>query len=172
MHCERFLSRASTVGLAALVLFSGAGCSLDWPSVEEPTADQQNVLSPDEVLVRFRNHLTSEAVDVQFYATNEPLGMVPDDLFVEANLVTRSIGLAGRGIIEPRTQDAITFPCTSNLTIGTLGGAFADAETGDALGQGVPRWAQEEPLGLCGTEIAFEFMPGTDGYITRIRFGN
>ena len=44
----------------------------------------------------------------------------------------------------------------TQLTLGTSGGQFLDAESGALRGRGTPRWAQEGPLALCGGEITFD----------------
>ena len=126
------------------------------------------IVSPDEVLIRFRNLAPVDAVDVEFYATNEALEALPDDLFQDEHRVTASIGIAGTGIIQPFREDAITFPCTADLTVGTAGGHFADNETGEAAGAGTARWAQELPLGLCGRVVTFEFFAQGEGFSTTL----
>ena len=69
----------------------------------------------------------TEAVDVQFHATNDPLTVLPDDLFVEATATSTGIGVAGTGIIQPLDGDLITFPCTADLSLGTAGAIFNGA---------------------------------------------
>jgi hypothetical protein len=152
--------------LALWVAVAGVGCSLDFDP-GEPAVDDET-LAEDVVMVSFWNRTVTEAVDVQFHAANELLDTLPDDLFVDANRVTRSIGLAGRGILEPGMLDSISFPCTDDLTLGTMGGEFSDAETGDERGVGAPRWAQAEPLGLCGSVVTIEFYREGDEYMTRL----
>ena len=151
----------------ALPFVTYASCSTNVPAdFAEPSSP--TVVSTDEVLVRFRNLAPVDAVDVEFYATNEPLETVPDDLFHEEHLVTASIGIAGTGIIQPFHEDAVTFPCTIDLTVGTAGGRFAHNETGEAAGVGTIRWAQEEPLGLCGRVVSFEFFAQGEGFGTTL----
>ena len=131
---------------------------------DQPTADA--------VIVRFRNLTLSDAVNVEFYATNDPLETVPGDLFLPQNLVTASIGVAGTGIVQPRTEDAIALPCTANLTLGTAGGSFSDNESGEPRGLGIPRWAREGPLALCGAVVTFEFSGDDADFITILTIGN
>ena len=147
------------------------GCGLDLIVGGGSSAEGSGAVRPNEVLVRFINRTLNEAVDVQFHATNEPLESLPDDLFVEENLLRRGIGLAGSGILGPRQGDQITFPCTADLTIGTAGGQFLDAETGDERGVGQPRWVQESPLGLCGFVVTIEFFTTDRDFGTRIALG-
>ncbi len=165
------------VTLAAMLSSGGAGCAVDLP-FDDPTA----VLSDDPapaadpktaiVTIRFRNLAVDEAVNVEFYATNEPLVSLPDDLFVERNLVTAGVGIAGTGILEPLRDDTVEFPCTEHLVVGTLGGTFLDNETGETRGTGVARWAQDAALGLCGHKILFEFVNEFGTFSTRIAVGN
>lgn len=143
---------------------SGVGQSLG------PVDTGQNQASV--VTVRFVNLTDTAAVDVQFHVSNETIESVPDDLFVDENLVTRSIGLAGSGIIAPRATDAIQIPCAPDLTLGSLGGVFAEAESGDVFGTGQPRWVTEDPVGFCGLQVTFEFSQVDDAYLTRVRIGN
>ena len=150
------------------------GCSVDLDallaSLDEGTpaagltpASEGDDATADLVRIRFRNLTADEAVNVEFHVTQEPLENLPEDLFVEENLVTASIGIAGTGIIRPHKEDVIEFPCTPNLTIGTGGGSFVDDESGEPRGAGTPRWAQEGPLALCGSVVTFEFSGnGTD----------
>ena len=150
---------------------ASAGCATQSATDQIPTSPDAPI-TPDEVLVRFRNYAESEAVDVEFYATNDPLAVVPDDLFQEANHFTTSIGVAGTGIVQPLRADAITFSCTEHLAMGTSGGSFWDNETGQARGVGTMRWVQEGPLGLCGHVVTFEFRPDGEGFVTLAMVGN
>ncbi len=124
------------------------------------------------VLVRFWNNTADLAVDVQFYAADEPLDTLPGDLLIDDYRVTRSIGLAGRAIIAPGMADAISYPCTENLTLGTAGGEFLEAETGDFRGAGIPRWVQNGPLGLCGLTVTFEFSTNGETFSTQLTVGD
>ena len=151
----------------ALPLIAQSGCSTTVPA-DDATPSSPPIVAMDEVFIRFRNLAPVEAVDVEFYATNEPLSAVPGDLFQEDHRVTTSIGIAGTGIIQPFHEDAISFPCTADLTVGTAGGRFAHNETGEAAGVGAMRWAQEEPLGLCGRIVTFEFFAQGEGFGTTL----
>lgn len=143
------------------------GCSAQMATDQTPTS-QEEPITPDEVLVRFRNLARLEAVDVEFYASNEPLTVLPDGLFQEVNRVTANIGVAGTGIVQPSRADAIAFKCTEHLTMGTTGGSFRDNETGQARGIGTMRWVQEGPLGLCGRVVTFEFRADGEGFLTLV----
>jgi hypothetical protein len=128
--------------------------------------------SPGEtVAVRFVNLTANEAVDVGFYATNDPVLILPDELLLEVNRVKTSIGVAGTGIIEPQSEDTIELACTADFSLGSTGGAFLDNDTGALLGVGQARWAQNEPLGLCGGTVTFVFHQDDEGYQTAILVG-
>ncbi len=153
---------SSVTLVAVTALFAGCGFELPEEVLLPEIQPTDNVAqSPDPsittVTIRFRNLAVTEAVNVEFFATNNPLTLIPDDLFVDENLVTSSIGVAGTGILEPLREDTLNFPCTSDLVLGTFGGSFLDNETGDPLGVGQPRWAQDSSLGLCGREVLLEF---------------
>lgn len=153
-------------GLAAAVV----GCSLDMTAGMLPPGDGTQV-ADDMVRIRFKNLTIREAVDVEFYATNKPLENLPVDLFVAESLLTENIGVAGTGIIQPWRQDVIELPCTIDLTIGTRGGSFIDNESGEPRGVGTARWAQEGPLGLCGSTVTFEFSGREGDFTTTLTVG-
>ena len=137
--------------------------------IEEAFSAVAEILLRSVVLVvgqsrRFR------IAEVEFYVEQEPIDNIPDDLFVAANLITRSIGVAGSGLIPPRSADEITLDCNADLIFGTRGGRFLDAESGDEVGAGEPRWVQEGPLGLCGAVVAIEFFRDGSEFHTRITF--
>ncbi len=165
------------VTLAAILAAGGAGCAMELP-LDDPTTvpadDPAPAADPTTavVTIRFRNLAVDEAVNVEFYATNDPLVSLPDDLFVERNLVTASVGVAGTGILEPLREDTLEFPCTEHLVVGTLGGTFLDNETGETRGAGVARWAEDTALGLCGHKILFEFVNEFGTFTTRVAIGN
>ena len=186
MHRRYLVERLARLCLAVLAvsLLGADGCTFQFLSdLEGSDLDSGGMGVPDDefddsfdplqarVTLRFVNQTATLAVDVQFYSSNEPLGVIPDELFVEANLVTRGIGLAGQGILGPGMSDDITFPCTPDLTVGTLGGEFTDAETGDLRGTGVSRWAQEGSLSLCGSVVTFEYGRARGEFATSVRVG-
>ena len=147
--CKR-LMRTGTIGLgltAAMMMSILPGCSVDvLAGFRGPSGNGQGD-DDQTVRIRFVNLAVNEAVNVEFYATDDPLELLPDDLFVDENLVTANIGVAGLGIIEPSAVDSIDFPCTEGLTIGTLGGIFLDNDSGELRGVGTARWAQEGQWG-------------------------
>ena len=167
--------RVSGLGLlVALGAMSAGGCSVAiWPDqgqsggTSPPSNDDQT-----KVTLRFVNLAADVGVDLEFYATNEPLDAVPDDLFVEENLVTEGLGFLGSGTLGPEWEDSIDFPCSEDLTIGTRGGTFRDAETNEELGVGVMRWATDRQMGLCGAVATFTFRPEGDGFTTALTVGD
>ena len=163
---------AVALGLAAI--FGGCGLSgLDGdaagPSDEPAPASEP---PPAVVTIRFRNLAVDEAVNVEFYATHGPVTDLPDDLFVEQNLITENVGIAGTGILEPLREDTLSYPCSDQLVIGTLGGTFLDNETGELRGHGVARWAQDVALELCGRRVLIEYSYELGTFGTRIAVGN
>jgi len=180
MHRNRTLGKiVSGSGLLwGLIALSGCGGELavlvpsdtDDPQASGQTADPEQ-LEEQTVLIRFVNNTVEEAVDVQFYATNDQLEMLPDGLFdQEGYLVTTDVGVAGSGLIEPGKSDAISFPCTDSLSIGTLGGAFLDNDSGEQRGQGEARWLQEGGLSLCGATVTFVFSGDGETFDTSVTF--
>lgn len=171
--CRRLLPGGAGLALAVVVCLSGCGFEIepgagrigDDPEPDAPAAG-------DVVTVRFRVFTAQEAVDVEFFATNDPLEVIPGDLFVPANAFSASVGLAGTGIVPPLSEDVILFPCSPTLTLGTTGGTFLDSETGEPRGTGVARWASEGPLGLCGAIVTFEFAGAEDARTTVLTIGN
>lgn len=160
--------------VAGVLVTCGGGCGFVLPDEflqDIPTVDDV-APSPDptttSVTVRFRNLSASEAVNVEFYASTAPLSAIPNDLFVEDNLVTSSIGVAGTGILEPLREDTLAMTCNSDLVIGTLGGSFLDNETGALLGLGQSRWSQDSAQGLCGREVLLEFGRFSGDFGTRL----
>ena len=145
-------------------LFFGLDTGLE-PGLEE------GPVTADEVLIRFRNFSLVDAVNVEFFATNETLATVPDDLFVDDHRTNASIGVAGTGLLEPAHSDAIVFLCTEDLVIGTTGGTFIDNDTGEVRGTGDRRWVQAKAIGLCGRTVTFEFAPDDVAFLTRMTIG-
>ncbi len=113
----------------------------------------------------------TEAVNVEFYSATGPLATLPDDLFVEENLVTVDIGVAGTGILEPFDTDSLLLPCGSELIIGTTGGTFSDNGSGEVRGTGDARWIQASAVGFCGREVVFDYIGVADGFLTQLTVG-
>ncbi|MEK6798602.1 MAG: hypothetical protein AABZ12_06540 [Planctomycetota bacterium] len=158
---------AATIGLAALL----GGCdsvSLFTSPGNDPSPDATVTGREGTVVVVFRNNLAAEAVDVQFYMTTAAVSVLPDELFVPANLLRPDVGIAGTGLVLPQGGDALEIPCASGLMFGTAGGLVLDEETGEQLGVGEPRWADADALGLCGGIIFFNFSNTPDGYGTTV----
>ena len=158
-------------GLVVGVAGGLTGCSVDVSAGLALPGDDIEA-APAVVTIRFRNFSLETAVNVEFHATNDPLDILPDDLFVADNLVTASVGVAGTGIIQPLSIDVIEFPCTDDLTIGTAGGTFLNNDTGDVIGVGIPRWVGEGQIGLCGSLVTFDFSRRADQFTTDLRVGD
>lgn len=158
------------VGLATFF----AGCSGDLlvEFVPDPTPGGSiGPITTDEVLIRFRNFSQTDAVNVEFFVSNNALDTLPDDLFVDEHRTSANIGVAGTGILEPLRSDETLFPCTADLVIGTTGGTFIDNDTGEVRGRGDMRWSQDAAVGLCGRRVTFGFEPVDDGFTTRMTIG-
>jgi len=170
------------VGLAGMVLLAWTGCSVT-AQLNPPGAGGTGGAATggagaggDIVTVTFRNLTDSEAVDVEFHTTDEPLADIPADLFDPNNnfLVVRSIGVGGGGRLAPGQSDTIEVDCTDSagLLLGTSGGTFVDNESGDERGRGDERWVQEGAQFSCGATIVFEFAGSGDTFSTRLLIGD
>lgn len=150
-------------GIAGAML---AGCSIQFGPGDGNGNDNGDPVQA--VTIRFENATTMAAVDVEFYATNDEIDTLPDDLFVSGNLFKENIGVAGSGLIQPLMFDQIEFPCTNDLVIGTTGGTFLDNESGEDLGTGTQIVAQETLLGLCGGTVTLLYFREGSEYRTRL----
>ncbi len=164
---RRVAGKAWLIGMVASTL----GCSSIEGLLGISGSDDGVDIADDVVAVAFRNLTTTDAVNVEFYATSDPLVALPDGLFLPGNLVSAHIGVAGTGIVRPLSNDVIEFPCDENLVIGTLGGTFSDDESGEFRGTGERRWAEAGPLGLCGNVVTFEFASEGGTFTTNVRVG-
>lgn len=165
------LLAAGLIGAGLFVTGILSGCTEPGETLFTSSAETGDTVQGRSaiVTVRFVNRSSNAAVDVQFFSTQSSELELPDDLFDESFSVRRDIGLAGTGILPPSVTDTIDIPCTANLTLGTKGGQFSDAETGDPLGIGDPRWLEDYPLGLCGAVVTFEFVPrGADSFASHV----
>ncbi len=118
--------------------------------------------SSGKIRVVFRNLAINYAVDVQFYATGNPVVDPDTDLFVEPNRVLGPaedpIGWAGTGLIPAGNEDSIELDCAAARVIGTLGGEFVTEDTGVGVGTGTRRIAVQEQQFNCGEVITFTFQ--------------
>ena len=121
--------------------------------------------------IRFVNDSPDQAVQVEFYATNEPLEAIPEELWVDGtHLILKGIGLAGSGLLAPLAEDEIQFECTETLIIGTLGGEFRDTETGEMLGRGSELFVPLGGFPLCGRTAVYTYSSTGGEYQTRFAF--
>lgn len=142
------------------------GCSATPTPPDDGNGDPQG---EETVLVVFRNLSGSQAVQVNFHATGEPLAVIPDDLFVPGNLYTTGVGVAGTGIVQPSQFDFVRdFPCSPSLILGTSGGDFLDNDTGEVLGASPPRWIEASAVGFCGGAVTFTFSSEDGEFFTSI----
>ncbi len=147
-----------------------SGCTMDLEAVLA-TVEEDGGPSADTVRVRFQNFASGASVDVEFFASNEPISNPEDELFQTENRRASGIGIAGTGILQPLTQDSIDLLCTPDLVLGTSGGTFLNSDTGEVLGTGQVRWIRESQLGLCGTVVTLVYS-GADGeFLARLRTG-
>lgn len=124
------------------------------------------------VTINFANVSDTEAVNVDFYVSYDRLDAMPGALFVAGHYYTEGVGVAGTGVVEPRSTDTIVMDCTDLFSIGTTGGRFVDGETGESLGAGAPRWLQEGPLAICDGEVTFAYRSEAGGFNTTIVLKN
>ena len=162
-------------GMVIVMTMTIMGCSVDVTAeVPPPEADTERPQTmSDIVTIIFRNQTADDAVDVEFHTTNDPLEIVPADLFDPENgyQMLRNIGVGGGGRLPPEHEDTIELDCASGLTIGTRGGTFVDNETGDVRGSGVTRWLQEGAQFSCGDLVVFEFLRDGDEFRTELLLG-
>ena len=139
------------------LLLAGCGVELGSLGGNGDDADRQrDDVGIDSVLVAFVN-LTSVDVDTEFYASNEEMTDVEEELFVPANRIQVGIGVAGTGILLSGTDDSIEVPCTDDLVLGTTGGTFKDPDLGTSLGTGDVRILTEGLVFDCGDALTFTY---------------
>jgi len=152
-----------------LATISFFGCGTNPNNTEKPLQDEE----PKRlVTIHFANLSSTEAVNVDFYVSYDRLEVIPNSLFTAGYYYTEGVGVAGTGVVEPRSTDTIEIECTDVFSIGTTGGRFVDGETGDSLGNGKPRWLQEGPLAICDGEVTFVFRSEDTGFNTTIVLKN
>ncbi|MBN1513003.1 MAG: hypothetical protein JXB13_13390 [Phycisphaerae bacterium] len=119
------------------------------------------------VLVRFVNE-TNSVVEVQFHATLDDIGSSEESLFAPQYLVIDGIGVAGTGLLIPRSADTIEWHCSDGLVIGVAGGRFLDPDSGAELGTGTPRMVQQGLVFDCGATITFTYQETGYGYTVSV----
>ena len=156
--------------LVVCVASTLTGCSLDiLPETpnENDNGDNGGMGVPSRVVeVRLRNLTADIAVDVELHVSSEPVANLPDDLFAEENFFGVGIGLGANGRIGPGQQEVFDVDCDEGMAIGTLGGSFLNAETGELLGSGNQKWLQEGAQFNCGAVILFEYRGEVDDFST------
>lgn len=122
---------------------------------------------PEFVTIYVRNDTSREAVNVDFHASVAAIGPdVGTELFQNANRLAGLVGIAGSGLLQPGQADIVRWTCEDGVAVGTLGGTFLDANTGEVLGSGQRRWAQAGAQFTCGDLIVISFGATNDGYRT------
>lgn len=120
------------------------------------------------VLVRFANASSSSAVQVEFYTAEIDAQEIASNLFQGENRRTANVGVGGTGWIPPLSIDSIELPCSSDTAIGTLGGEFAENDSGTAMGRGAPRWLSQQSTGFCGQVVTFYYLDEGGSPATRV----
>jgi hypothetical protein len=191
--CKSISRMPQALALLALgAVLAASGCTLDlftpdgWANTNDNGSNSNDngsdgggggdSVDPTEVIsIGFRNFSTTEAVRLEFYLARGAIATVPDDLFVAENLIggdidvdDQGLGVANQAIVEARKQDWISVQCGDFLTVGTTGGTFLDAESGEIRGVGTARWVQEGAQFGCGAVIVFEYAPDGDGFTTTL----
>ena len=162
--------------LPLVLIASTVGCDGEFPFTIVVDAGDANentngstVPEPQEdsvVVVRLVN-LSELALDVQLFASTDPTVTTADQLFVEANVFLQGIGFLSLGILAPGEGVDVPIPCEDAVFVGTLGGEFLDASTGESIAAGTtPRLAQLGPQFDCGNRVTFRFFPDDDGQPT------
>ncbi len=119
------------------------------------------------VLVRFVNE-TDVVVEAQFHATFDDIGGSVESLFVPAYLVVDDIGVAGTGLLIPKSADTIKWHCSDGLIVGVAGGRFLDPNSGAELGTGTPRILQQGLVFDCGATITFTYQQTGYGFTVSV----
>ncbi len=181
--CKRFArvcgGRVRLTALVSALLVGGCSVDIGPGPGGDGDGDGGNGNGPgvnkDSFVVSFRNLTDSEAVDVEFYFAEGALenDNVAEHLFLEQNRVQgdnliqgHGIGLANSATIGPGEAVSVSLSCDQELTIGTTGGTFLDAETGEQRGQGTMIWLQQDAQPFCGAVVEFRYASDRDGFST------
>lgn len=156
--------------LAAGGLFVGA-CGLqdgmELPSGQDDGAapdDSGRPVSGEEVSVRLLNG-SEFALDVELYVVTVPDVATPEGLFGSPEHEYRDgIGFLSLGVLAPNAQAEVRLPCGEALFVGTTGGEFLDAVSGESVAEGTrTRHAMLGPQFDCGDRLTFQFFPDDAG---------
>jgi hypothetical protein len=162
MNMARKCTLAS-ICVVAVWLF-GAQC-VTTPDVE-PGDGGGGGAGTSKVTVRLVNGSPTAAVDVLLYATGQAVTNADTELFLPANQQLAGIGFAGSGILQPGQVDEVQLDCTAAAAIGTLGGAFLNADTGTQIGTGTRYVLVQGSQFQCGSTITFTYAPSGSGFRT------
>jgi hypothetical protein len=170
MPVSRFARVGSVVMLLVSPLLMGQGCGFTVTLPDEDSGDGNPVGSPvaeNTVLFRFVNASEMLGVDVEFFATGSAVTDFDAELFIDENQVT-AVGLFGRGVVPGMDTDEVEVECSEALNVGTRGGEFLDADTGEVLGRGKQFIFTRDVNFICGDVITFEFFEREDEFTTEI----
>ncbi len=162
------------LGLLTVVLLASTACSVTADFGTPAGSGGGSSTRLDDVIVVFKNLTNSEAVDVEFHSTAEPLQNMPEDLFDPDNnfRILQGIGTGGSGRLAPGQEDSIKLDCSEDLALGTAGGTFVDNETGDERGRGNQQWLQGGGQFSCGKTFIFQFAGSGSSFTTEILIGS
>ncbi len=163
----------SAVKLACLLLLLPMlaiipACGVSGTITDTPgTGSSTNPLPTDEESIALRlANLTDYAVNAQIFLSNNPEHATAETLFINTNSYTEGIGLAASGLLIPQGIDSVEVACTDGMIIGTQGGEFFEAETGELQGVGTIRILQHGLVFDCGDQITLIYREITDGQFT------
>ena len=162
------LSLGMAVTQTACMLEFGAPTENDGNDAAPPPSNQPTEPTASSSVRVVLINATEAALETEFFVSSSPLTDPATDLFSGANLFITGIGLAGTGLLAPGEADSADVPCTDDLTIGTRGGKFLDAETGDDLGTGTTRVLQAGLVFDCGDDISFAYRLDGDQYTVEV----
>ncbi len=165
----RVVPGAVVLLLAMSVLTAGSSCSgpivIDIPGASNDPVPA--AVPASTVRVRFVNSHPTLGVDVQFYATGNPVSDPATELFV-GGFQRTNVGLFSRGVIPRLDHDELELPCAEARVIGTLGGLFLDSDTGAVAGTGTQRVLAQDVIFTCGDVIILEYLDDGGGLTTRV----
>jgi len=129
----------------------------DGPDGQRPPRD------PNTAVITLVND-SDFALDVQFFVSTNPAVTSESDLLSEENQFRSGIGFLSLGILSSGETVDVSLTCTDFLFIGTKGGEFRDARTGDSVAISTrSRLAQRGPQFDCGNSVTFRFSADAAG---------
>ncbi len=118
---------------------------------------------PDATTITLTN-ASDFALDVQFFTSTDPAVTSESDLLSEDNQFRNGIGFLSLGILSSGESVDISLACSDFLFVGTAGGEFLDANTGESIAVSTrSRLAQLGPQFDCGNRVTFLFFADSTG---------